>query len=483
MSKAANTGRGQDAPHSDALVIFGFTGDLATKQIFPALYRMVKTGALSVPVIGVASTSLSVDQVRQRVRGSIEQHGKIDDAPALDRLLSLLRYVSGDYKQAATFDALKQALGNAQRPAHYLAIPPILFETVIKSLGAVGLAKGARVIVEKPFGRDLASAIDLGAIAQSVFPESSIFRIDHYLGKEAIMNILYFRFANSFLEPIWNRNHIASVQITLAEDFGIGRRGTFYESAGCLRDVIQNHLFQIVALLAMEPPAYQGYAAVQSEKAAVFHGMRPVTADDLVRGQYDGYRKEKDVAADSDVETFCALRLHIDSWRWAGVPWYLRSGKRLPITAAEVLVQLRPPPQALFDDSQPRGGRANYVRFKLQPMSAVALAARVKRPGKGFVGDQRELYLCEEAPSEGSTYERLLGDAMAGDGALFTSQDAVEAAWAVVDPVLVAHRAAVLYAPGSWGPAAADALIAADGGWHNPTAEHEHAPRATGPLR
>jgi glucose-6-phosphate 1-dehydrogenase len=461
----------QDAKRADALVVFGFTGDLVDKKIFPALYAMVKKGALSVPIVGVASSSLSADQVRARVLESVAREGAIDDKPAFERLISLLRYVSGDYNDAATFAAVKATLGGARRPTHYLAIPPSLFATVIRSLGAAGLAQNARVIVEKPFGRDLASARELDAIAHSVFPEASIFRIDHYLGKEAIMNILYFRFANSFLEPIWNRNHIASVQLTLAENFGIGQRGGFYESAGCLRDVIQNHLFQIVALLAMEPPAYQGFAAVQSEKASVFHAMRPLTPDDLVRGQYAGYRKEKDVAPDSDVETFCALRLFIDSWRWAGVRWYLRSGKLLPNTAVEVLVQLQPPPQRLFDDSLPNDGRANYVRFKLQPVSAIALAARVKRPGKGFVGDQRELYLCEDAPNEDSTYERLLGDAMVGDASLFTSQDAVEAAWAVVDPVLSRHAAALPYEPGSWGPAAADALIASDGGWHNPTPE------------
>ncbi len=453
---------------SDALVLFGVTGDLAHKMIFPALYAMAKRGALKVPVIGVAFPKWSLVRLRRRVKDSIERSGGIDSPRALRQLLSLLRYVSGDYNDASTFTAIKKALLGARRPAYYLAIPPSLFATVIQGLGAADLADHARVIVEKPFGRDLASARKLNRVAQSVFPETSIFRIDHFLGKEAIMNILYFRFANSFLEPIWNRNCVASVQITLSEDFGVGRRGAFYESAGCLRDVIQNHLFQIVALLAMEPPAYRGFGAVHNEKAKVFQAMRPLTPDDLVRGQYAGYRKEPNVAKGSDVETFCAVRLFIDSWRWQGVPWYLRSGKFLGDTAAEVLVELKPPPQRLFADSEPANGRTNYLRFRLSPGSAVALAARVKRAGKEFVGDQRELYLVDEQPGEEAPYERLLDDAMAGDGALFTREDAVEAAWAVVDPVLKVHHKVRPYKRGSWGPREADALIAADGGWHNP---------------
>jgi glucose-6-phosphate 1-dehydrogenase len=453
---------------ADALVIFGISGDLAHKMIFPALYAMAKRGVLNVPVVGIASSKWSLAQLRKQTKDSLKQAGRIDDRGALDHLLSLLQYVGGDYNEPGTFEALKQTLGKARRPVHYLAIPPVLFPVVIKGLGVAGLAEHARVIVEKPFGRDLASAQELNRIALSMFDEDAIFRIDHYLGKEAIMNILYFRFANSFLEPIWNRNSVASVQITLAEDFGVKGRGSFYESAGCLRDVIQNHLFQIVALLAMEPPAYQGFGAVHSEKAKVFQAMRPLKPDDVVRGQYVGYRKEPGVAKDSDVETFCALRLHIDSWRWQGVPWYLRSGKYLAATAAEVLVELKPPPQRLFDDSAPEAGRANYLRFRLSPDSAVALAARVKLAGKEFVGEQHELYLSEQQPGVESPYERLLADAMAGDGALFTREDAVEAAWSVVDPVLKTHCPPHPYKRGSWGPKEADALIAADGNWHNP---------------
>ncbi len=459
-------------PRSDALVFFGATGDLAYKKIFPALLAMARDDQLELPIIGVAHSGWTLKQFRQRARDSVKQAAKDGgekfDKALFDKFSARLQYVDGDYNDPATFAHLKQVLGTAKRPLHYLAIPPSLFGIVVQGLKQSGCSEHARVVVEKPFGRDLASAQQLNQTLKSAFPDDAIFRIDHFLGKEAIMNILYFRFANSFLEPIWNRNNVASVEVTLSEKFGVEGRGSFYESAGCLRDVIQNHLLQIVALLAMEPPAYQGFGAVHVEKAKVFQAMRPLKPDDLVRGQYRGYRSEPGVAKGSDVETYCALRLFIDSWRWGGVPWYLRSGKCLPETVAEIVVELKPPPQKLFDDAAQKAGRANYLRFRLSPNTEVALAARVKRAGKEFIGDQRELTLVEEQSGQESPYQRLLGDAMAGDGALFTREDAVEAAWVVVEPVLLNHHPAIPYRRGSWGPKQADALIKADGGWHQP---------------
>lgn len=454
---------------ADALVFFGASGDLARKQIFPALHSMVAAGELDVPVVGVAASGWTVDDLRARAREAVLTHGGSDDA-ALKRLLGLLSYVDGDYREATTFARLTEALAGAKHPAHYLAIPPSLFGTVIDGLRGAKLHKGARVIVEKPFGRDLASAAELDAIVEKAFPEDSIFRIDHYLGKDEIMNLLYFRFANSILEPMWNRDHIDHIEITLAEDFGVQGRGAFYESAGALRDVVENHIFQIVALLAMEPPSYQGYGAVQQAKEAVFRSMRPLTRDDLVRGQFAGYREEEGVAADSDVETFAAVRLFIDSWRWAGVPWLLRTGKKLAATAGEVVVFFKRPPQVLFDDAE-TDRTPNYLRFRLSPVSEIALAARVKTPGQEFTGTQQEFVLHTESPLERAPYERLLADALEGDRALFTSRGSVEAAWRVVDAVLTDHTASLPYAQGTWGPLEADALAEPWGGWHQPLAD------------
>ena len=454
-------------PRSDALVFFGATGDLAYTQIFPALQAMVRRGQLDTPVVGVAKAGWNLEQLKSRARDSLGKHGGLDPA-AFTKLCSLLRYIDGDYRDPTTFTELRQTLQNARRPLHYLAIPPNMFASVIEGLAKGGCAKDARVVVEKPFGRDLASARELNLVIRSAFPDDMVFRIDHFLGKEAIMNILYFRFANRFLEPIWNRDCVASVQITLAETFGVQGRGAFYETAGCLRDVIQNHLFQVVALLAMEPPAYRGFEAVHGGQFNVFKAIRPLTPDDVVRGQFIGYRDEAGVAKDSDVETFCALRLYIDSWRWAGVPWYLRSGKCLAETATEVLVKLKPPPQKLFDDADAVIGQANYLRFRISPGSAVAIAARVKRAGEAFIGDQRELFLLDEQPDMQLPYERLISDAMAGRGALFTREDSVEAAWSVLDPVLKKLHPSCPYLPGSWGPKEADAILAAGESWHRP---------------
>ena len=456
---------------SDALVFFGASGDLAYKQIFPALYAMTKHGRLDVRVIGVASSQWGIEQLRARARASIEEHSPKVDQDALDRLVGRLQYIDGDYRDAATYTALRKELAESKRPAHYLAIPPSLFPVVVEGLGRSGCADHARVIVEKPFGRDLASAHALNEVLHEVFPESSIFRIDHFLGKEEVQNLLYFRFANSFLEPIWNRNYVASVQITMAEDFGVQGRGRFYEEVGALRDVVQNHLLQIVALLASEPPVGMNVEALRDEKEKVFRAMRPLVPGEVVRGQFEGYRAEGGVAPDSDVETYVALRLFIDSWRWGGVPFYIRAGKNLPVTCTEVRVELHPPPQQVFREALPRASDTNYLRFRLNPKVAIALGARAKTPGEQFTGHQLELYLCDQHPDEMKPYERLLGDAMHGETLLFARQDGVEAAWRVVEPVLEQHAPVITYPVRSWGPKEADALIEADGGWHDPAIE------------
>jgi glucose-6-phosphate 1-dehydrogenase len=451
---------------SDVLVIFGVTGDLAHKMIFPALYAMVKSGHLNEPIIGVALEKWTVEQLRERAHDSIRSQISGYDEATFQKLAGLLGYVSGDYKDPATFANLGEALNGRTHPLFYLAIPPSMFETVVQSLQTAKLSIGARVMVEKPFGHDYQSAKHLNCVLHSVFEEDAIFRIDHYLGKESIQNLLYFRFGNSILEPIWNRDRISSVQITMAEDFGIKGRGKFYDEVGCIRDVIQNHLFQVLLLLSLEPPASGASGDLADEKVQVLKSIRPFTMDNIVRGQFAGYLDEPGVAPDSTVETFAAVRLFINAWRWNDVPFYIRAGKNLPVRATEVVVRFMPPPVAVFDAIKPED--ANYVRFRLSPEVFTAIGTRRKAPGETMTGEDVELTAIDTKEGDMEPYERLIGDAMNGIRQLFTREDASELAWKIVDSVLDDKTPPQIYKPGTWGPTIVGTEFAPPGGWVNP---------------